>query len=226
MIETFKRMEKKYILNKSQYKELFNRMKDHLEKDKYYKSNISNIYFDTDDFYLINKSIDKSIYKEKVRLRSYFVPKGDDKVFLELKKKYKGISNKRRICLTLDEFNNYFYKGIEPNCNKQILEELNYSIKSNSLKPKVLLAYDRLSYYDKENKDFRITFDKNLRYRTTDLELNHGSSGNKYFEDDECIMELKTLDSFPLWITNILSELKIYPVSFSKYGNIYKNYIF
>lgn len=226
MIETFKRMEKKYLLDSNQYKELFNKMKSHLKEDQYFKSNISNLYFDTDDYHLINKSIDKSIYKEKVRLRSYYPPKDEDKVFLEIKKKYNSISNKRRIAISLKEFNDYFYKDIKPNCNPQILKELDYAIKRNNLKPKVLLAYDRLSYYDKDNKSFRITFDKNLRYRTDNLDLACGSKGDNYFDDDKCIMELKTLDSFPIWLTKLLSELKIYPISFSKYGNIYKDYIY
>ncbi len=226
MIETFKRMEKKYVLNPNQFEMLFSKIRNHLKEDKYFESNISNLYFDTDDFSLINKSIEKPIYKEKIRLRSYYLPHEEDKVFFEIKKKYKGISNKRRICITLKEFNDYYYKGIVPNCNKQILNELNYIIKNYNLKPKVMLAYDRLSYYDKDNKNLRITFDKNLRYRTNDLNLTLGSSGHKYFNNDECIMELKTLDTFPIWLTSILSELKIYPISFSKYGNIYKNYIF
>ena len=43
----------------------------------------------------------------------------------------------------------------------------------------------------------------------------------KYFKENYYIMEIKTLGSIPLWLVKTLSELKIYPVSFSKYGKIY-----
>ena len=36
-------------------------------------------------------------------------------------------------------------------------------------------------------------------------------------------MEVKSLQSIPLWFTRILSDMKIYPNSFSKYGEIYKS---
>lgn len=40
------------------------------------------------------------MYKEKLRVRSYGVPTGDDKVFVELKKKYDGVVYKRRVAMT------------------------------------------------------------------------------------------------------------------------------
>lgn len=222
MIETFKRREEKYLLTQNQYNYLLNKISNYIEKDKYYESNICNIYFDTDNFDLIKNSIEKPLYKEKVRLRSYNIPESEDKVFFEIKKKYNGISNKRRITLKLNEFNNYYLYNQIPNCNKQIYKELDYIMKNNNLKPKVFLAYNRLSYYSKEDKDFRITFDNNLRYRILDLDLNLGDCGKKYCKEDTYILEIKSLSSIPLWLVKVLSELKIFPTSFSKYGSIYK----
>lgn len=222
MIETFKRREEKYLLTQNQYNYLLNKISNYIEKDKYYESNICNIYFDTDNFDLIKNSIEKPLYKEKVRLRSYNVPELEDKVFFEIKKKYNGISNKRRITLKLNDFNNYYINNKKPKCNNQIYQELDYVMKKNNLKPKVFLAYNRLSYYSKDDINFRITFDKNLRYRILDLDLNLGDCGKKYFKDDTYILEIKTLSSMPLWLVKSLSELKLFPTSFSKYGSIYK----
>ena len=222
MIETFRRHEEKYLLTNNQYKYLLKRINKYLVKDKYYENNICNIYFDTDNYDLIKNSIEKPIYKEKIRLRSYKVPKLKDNVFFEIKKKYDGISNKRRITLKLNEFNSYYQNNKKPNCNNQIYQEIDYTVKNNNLKPKVFLAYNRLSYYTKEDKNIRITFDKDLRYRTQDLDLNLGDCGKKYFKEDIYILEIKTLTSIPLWLVKELSELKIFPTSFSKYGSIYK----
>lgn len=225
MIETFRRTEKKFVLTEEQYKKLLDKIKDRIYKDPYYKSTICNIYFDTDNYDLIMNSIEKPIYKEKVRLRSYNVPTLNDDVFLEIKKKYKGIVGKRRITLKLRDFYNYIEKGIIPNCNGQIMNEIDYCFKNYKLKPVMFLAYDRLSYYDKDDKNFRITIDQNIRSRENDLKLEKGDKGELYFKDNVYIMEAKALNSYPMWFIKTLSELKIYSTSFSKYGNIYSKKI-
>ncbi len=224
-IEVFQRTEIKYLLTKRQYEKLNELLKDHIEKDKYYKSKICNIYFDTSNNDLIVKSLDKPIYKEKVRLRSYDIPDMDSIVFLEIKKKYKGVVGKRRIEIKLKDFYDYLETGNINYSNKQISKEIDYCFKRYDLIPKLFLAYDRLSYYDKDNKNFRITFDTNIRSRENNLRLELGDKGEKYFKEEMYMMEAKTLNSYPIWFTRILSDLKIYPISFSKYGNIYSNKI-
>ena len=224
-IEVFRRKEIKYVLSPEQYETLMKKLKGHVEKDQYYKSTICNIYYDTDNYDLIVHSIDKPVYKEKVRLRSYEVPKLDDYVFLEIKKKRFGIVGKRRIKIKLKNFYDYIKTGKCNNCNKQIQKEIDYCFKMYDLKPKLFLAYDRLSYYDKDNPSFRITFDHNIRSRQTDLKLEKGDKGTKLFKDNKIIMETKALNAYPLWFVKILSEMKLYPQSFSKYGTIYKEQI-
>lgn len=173
---------------------------------------------------MIRTSLEKPIYKEKVRIRSYGKVLDNDKIFFEIKKKYKGITNKRRITLTYQNLKNYLNKNkIPDNSNIQIFNELDYLMNYYELKPKVFISYDRISYISKENKNLRITFDTNLNYRLDELNLEN-ETGNQ-FNNDKYILEIKTLDSFPMWLVNALSELKIYPTSFSKYGNIYRNYI-
>lgn len=222
MTEVFRRTEKKFILSEEQYHKLFELIGSNLKKDPYYKSTICNIYYDTDNYDLIVNSLEKPIYKEKIRLRSYNIPSMEDNVFLEIKKKYKGIVGKRRITLKLKDFYNYIEKGIKPDCNKQILEELDYCFKHYNLKPSLFLAYDRLSYYDKNDKNFRITIDGNIRSREDDLKLEDGDRGELYFKNKTYIMEAKALDTYPLWFIKALSKLHIYSESFSKYGSVYQ----
>ena len=218
----FQRIEQKYILTEEEYKLLFEKINSHLEKDYYYKSTICNLYFDTDYNDLIVNSLEKPPYKQKVRVRSYNVPNVDDNVFLELKGKHKGIVFKRREKIRLDELYKYLESGTIPkNNNNQIMKEIDYIIKKYNLKPKIFLAYDRLSYYDKDNVNFRVTFDMNLRSRNEDLNLELGDTGKLFSKEKFYIMELKSLTSIPLWFIKVLSELKIYSRSFSKYGSIY-----
>jgi len=103
----FKRVEQKYLLTPNKWEQLYQKINDNLTKDKFYSSTICNVYFDSNDNDLIIDSLEKPIYKEKVRLRSYNVPNLKDDVFLEIKSKYKGTVGKRRIKLTLSQFNKY-----------------------------------------------------------------------------------------------------------------------
>ena len=193
---------------------------ENIEKDEYYQSTINNIYFDNDNNDLIVNSLEKPIFKAKVRLRSYNTPTINDYVFLEIKDKYKKIVGKRRIKMTLKEFYDYIDKGIYK--DNQIMRELDYYFKLFNLKPYIFLAYDRECYHENNNKDLRITIDSNLRSRKDNLNLELGSFGDKYFDEDKYIMEIKALDAMPIWLSRGLSELEIYPTSFSKVGSIYK----
>ena len=217
----FRRIEQKYLIDKNQMESLLNKVASHIECDDYFESTINNIYFDNDNNDMIIESLEKPEFKAKVRLRSYGTPKLNDKVFLEIKDKYKGIVGKRRIGIKLNDF--YDYLSGEYDESNQIMKEIDYLFKKYDLKPYMYVGYDRKSYRGIDNNNLRITLDENLRSRSNDLRLERGSMGKNYFNSDKYIMEIKTLDSLPLWLTNVLSELKIYPISFSKIGSIYAN---
>jgi len=220
----FDRVEKKYVISETQYKELIERLKGKMQLDKYGFSTICNIYFDTNNYELIRTSLDKPVYKEKIRLRSYGVPTLESKVFLEIKKKYKGVVNKRRIEMTLQEAYDYIDRGIIKE-DTQIMREIDYCFKRYDLKPAIYLAYDRYAYQGLEDPEFRVTFDFNIRSRDNDLRLEKGDYGDLLSDEPIYVMEVKTLGSIPMWFVKILSELQIYPHSFSKYGEIYKEKI-
>ncbi len=216
----FNRIEQKYLMNKSQYINFFEQIRKHIEKDKFCAANICNIYFDNENKDMIINSLEKPLFKQKVRLRSYNVPKITDDVFLEVKTKYKKIVTKRRIKVNLQDFNHYL-KTNEFADQDQIMKEIDYLFHLYNLKPVYFLAYDRKSFHGIENTDLRITVDEKLRSRKNNLNLNEGDQGKYYFKDDTYIMEIKYKDALPLWLVKSLSDLKIYPTSFSKIGSVY-----
>lgn len=217
----FRRIEKKYVLTEEQYNQLIKKIEPYFVMDIHGISTISNIYFDTINNDLIIKSIEKPIYKEKVRLRSYGLPTLDSNVYLEIKKKYKKIVSKRRVCMKLREFYEYLNNNKLP-FNNQIMKEIDYCFKYYKLIPKMFIAYDRIAYYQKDNDDFRLTFDFNIRSRNKNLKLEKNVLNKELFDYKYYVMEVKTLGSVPLWFSDILSSLKIYPRSFSKYGEVFK----
>lgn len=222
-IKIFERLEKKYLITQEQYDQVLENIKEKMRIDEHGFYSIFNIYFDTSNFDLIRKSIEHPTYKEKLRLRSYNIPNLESTVYLELKKKYKGIVYKRRVEIKLKDFYEYYYTKKIP-FNTQIMKEIDYVFKFYNLESAVFIAYDRCAYFDKNDSNFRITFDKNIRSRFDDLFLEKGDKG-KILIPDKYIMEVKAINSLPIWFTKVLSELNIYPTSFSKYGEVYKNRI-
>ncbi len=224
MKDTFMRHEIKYLLNEKQRFLIERAMDGRMCPDSHGESTIRSIYFDTDDFLLIRRSSEKPIYKEKLRLRSYGIASGNDKVFLELKKKYKGIVYKRRLELTEAEVEDYFSDKAPLPCGSsaQICREIDYFINFyGSLKPRVFLSYDRSAYYSEDNAGFRMTFDKNIRYRTTSLSLAAAPGGERLLDRGTSLLEIKTGTGIPLWLVTVLDEEKIRKQSFSKYGSAY-----
>lgn len=222
-ITVFKRFEKKYFMTEAQKEEFLKRTADYMKADAYGMTTIMNIYFDNRDYDLIRSSIEAPVYKEKLRLRSYGIPAKEDKVFTEIKKKYDGIVYKRRAVMNLSEAEGFLYHRIKPSEDSQIIREIEYFLKFYNPEPKLFIAYDRTAYVGNEDPSFRATIDKDIRYRENDLYLEDGDSGKRVFEDRRYLLEIKVPGAFPLWMASILNDLQIYPVSFSKYGAIYKN---
>lgn len=221
MSEFFRRMEKKYIITKKQYLILKDIIEDNMVQDEHGKSTICNIYFDTSGFDLIRHSITKPIYKDKVRLRSYNMPNINSTVYLEIKRKYDGVVSKRRIEMQLNEFYKYLSNKNSFANGNQVEKELLYYFQHYNLKETMFLSYNRRAYYDKNNRDFRITFDSNIIARNYDLKLEKGIYGDNILENDKYIMEIKTLGAIPMWLVKKLNDLNISPCGFSKYGESY-----
>ena len=221
----FKRYEKKYLLTREQEAEFLKKISGRMALDKYGECTICNIYFDSPDFDLIRNSIEKPIYKEKLRLRTYGVPKdGDHKAFVEIKKKFDGIVYKRRAEMSLAEAEDYLYRGIHPNKDSQIIRELDWFLKTTNVQPAVFLAYDRRAYAGIQEPEFRLTLDRNIRARYKQLKLTDGSVGERVIPEDVTLMEIKIPGAMPFWMSRILSDMNIFPVSISKYGEYYKNH--
>ncbi|MDF2533037.1 MAG: molecular chaperone [Clostridia bacterium] len=230
MIEVFNRYEKKFLIDTKTYQSIKNKLLNHMEFDSHNRNHefytISNIYYDTSDNHLIRNSLSKPKYKEKLRLRAYGIPEGNKKVYLEIKKKVCGLVNKRRTALRLNEAYEFINTGIKPEIkeymNGQVINEIEYFLKLYMLEPKLYLAYDRIGMFGKENHDLRITFDTNIRTRRNDLRLESGDFGEQLLENGQWLMEVKAEKSVPIWLSQMLSDYKVYSTSFSKYGKVHQ----
>lgn len=223
----FQRYELKYILTQEQKKRVIQKMLPYMALDNYGHTTIRNLYFDTDNYRLIRRSIEKPAYKEKLRIRSYKRTNPDSTVFVELKKKYNSIVYKRRISLPEKQAMDWLNYKLPCKKESQIAQEIQYFLDYyETLHPTVFLSYEREAYYSKGGDDFRVTFDENILCRQDTLSLDGDVGGAFLLDKSQALMELKVSGGIPLWMTHILSEEKLYKTSFSKYGTAYQTIIY
>lgn len=216
----FRRVEKKYMLTPEQYRYIRDRLEGHVHTDDYGETQINNIYFDNSTDELIETSLRKPTYKEKLRLRAYGTPDLDSTAFFEIKKKYKSVVYKRRISMTLREAYHYIESGELPaHLKGNIPQEIDYMIQHYRLSPKAYIGYRRIALIGNDDPELRITFDRDITARYDDIRLDHGSEGVGILPDGHYLMEIKIPGAMPLWLARILSEGEIFPHSFSKFGN-------
>ena len=210
-IRTFQRREVKFLLSKAQYDALQPILLDYMNPDKYCVNGkeygVYNVYYDTDDNFLIRESLAKPYYKKKIG----------------------GIVTKRRVTMTLQQANAYIQTRVKPQSEKflqmQVLKELDVFLNNYAVSPKQYISYQRSAFFGKDNSDFRLTFDRQITARREDISLASGNYGSQIIRPDQRLMEIKVTDSIPKWLSDALSELNIYKTSFSKYGTAYKQYI-
>lgn len=213
------------MLNTAQYETVLRLLDGRMRPDEYGRSLVCSLYYDTPDFRLIRTSMQKPRYKEKLRLRTYGVPTADTLAFAEIKKKYKGIVYKRRVMLPYSDAMSWLSGERGAPDGGQISREIDYMKGYYApISPACVLCYDRVAYYSDQDEGLRVTFDENIRYRFTDLDLTLGDSGEYLTHEGQYMMEIKIPGGMPLWLARGLSEARIFPTSYSKYANAYINY--
>lgn len=223
----FKRYELKYFLTQEQKRRVLSAMEPYMAPDAYGRTIIRNLYFDTDSYRLIRHSLEKPVYKEKLRIRSYRRATRESKVFVELKKKYDHVVYKRRVSMTEGEALSWLCGGESCPRDSQITREIDYFMSYyGSLRPAMVLSYEREAYYARDGSGFRVTFDEHILCRDTGLSLETEVSGTELLEPGYVLMEIKCPGAMPLWMSHVLNREGIYRTSFSKYGTAYSRLIF
>lgn len=222
---TFKRLEKKFLLSPEQFDALMAQLEEHIKPDQFFESTVCSIYYDDDSYTLIRRSIEDPVYKEKLRVRSYGVPDRDGQVFVELKKKFRGTVYKRRIAMTAAQADGWLSGRCPAPEDGQMVREIEWFMQSYSPAPRLFIASDRRAYVARDDPELRITFDRDIRFRETELDLTLGSFGEPLTGPGQVLMEIKIPGAAPLWLAHILSSLSLYPSGFSKYGQAYKTKI-
>ncbi len=217
----FKRYETKFLLTPDQRAGLECLIQGNLVPDEHGPATVRNVYYDTPTAILARRSAERPAYKEKIRTRCYGAPHPFDPVFVELKKKYDGVVYKRRSLMPPAEARELLAGRGRP--RTQVERELDWSIRRyEGLAPRAFLAYERCAYYAPADRDFRVTFDSNIRVRWDDVRLTGSEDGEPVLGGDASILEVKTCGGLPIWLVRYLSAAGIRKTSFSKYGRAWE----
>jgi SPX domain protein involved in polyphosphate accumulation len=212
----FERYENKYLITREQGAALADILSQRAAPAGFGEYTVQNLYFDTENWDVIRASTEKPLYKEKMRLRCYGAPNREGKLFLELKKKYKGIVYKRRIAVPAEVFPDKSIREIVSGESSQISRELDFYLKTNPISEKIYISYRRIAFAGTEDEGLRVTFDTDVRFRPHNLSFERPEDGRLVIPPDMMLMEIKTLGGIPLWLARALSENGVFPRSFSK----------
>ncbi len=229
MQNTFRRREKKVLIDESIFPEIEKRLSEMFIMDKHNicgdPYEICNIYFDNENRDVTRHSVSKPFFKEKLRLRSYGTPSLTDNVFFEIKRKTAKLGTKRRAILPLSEVYEFLESGNIPDTesyiNRQVLSEIKSFTDSYSVRPEVYISYKRVAFYGKDDPTLRLTFDRDILTRHTDLRLEYGSYGDTLLPHGKMLMELKFSEAVPLPFARLMSE---FGLSFQPYSKVGKEF--
>lgn len=212
---SFRRYEKKYLLSEALYSSLWERLKGYVTPDEYHRSTVCSLYYDRDDYHLIRQSIERPLYKEKLRLRSYNVPGPEDMVFVELKKKFRGVVYKRRVSMAAEQaLGEYLAGRALPAEDNQIVREINWFLRQNLPEPKVFIACDRTAYCGLADPELRITFDRNIRWRDTERISAPAVRESLFWNRERCLWRRKFPERLPCGWPICSVSLKFFPQAF------------
>lgn len=252
--DVFKRKEMKYVLSADQRLLMEDGCRAYMEVDAFGCSRVTSLYYDTPQRLLIERSLDKPLYKEKLRVRWYGeinedgFPEPQTQVFVELKKKFKGIVYKRRLSCSfaaaqaflggegyVSALNAYPLANVSAQeeayapRSLQIASEIEaFMARFEGLQPSMLITCKRTALTPRllageahdmsVQDDVRITFDEDILYRDIPGEM---PSWQAITESSQAVMEIKVAGPYPRWLLDAVSNAEARPSSFSKYGQAY-----
>ena len=187
------------------------------EGGKYY--DLFSVYYDTEDWQSYYEKLDGIERRKKFRLRSYVQnPKGKDLVMMEVKEKNKDIILKRRASVDISVMEKLRY-GLPSSSPDAVYDEWRFNIVRNAIKPRILIAYQRLAFKAKHHPNLRITLDRHIQHGMVKdpsdpfaTELRNTQFSRKY-----SVLEIKFKDNPPKFVIDLVKKYNLSNEAISKF---------
>ena len=205
-----------YLIIKSKISKILTLDKNCYENSCEYK--IRSIYFENFNDKVLKEKLLGLNQRDKFRIRLY--NNNDTFIKLEKKSKINGLCKKISCNITKQEVLKIINNDIDflVKSNNELFQELYFKMKTEFLKPKTIVDYDREAYiYNVGN--VRLTFDKNLKTGIVSQNIfNNELETINPINKDYIIFEVKYNEFLPDIILNLIQLGERTKTSISKYA--------
>ena len=219
-----RRFELKYRINIMQYNKLKIILKTYLKEDyftatseekRYY---VRSLYYDTYDYAIYHEKMSGDSERIKFRLRTYSKEVSQAIVRVEMKVRMAETLEKLGVLVSLEEYQYFLRNGHWPDTKSPILKEFQRYLYLRSLKPQILVEYEREGYEDRNKEGIRVTFDHKVRSAHADELFPERKLFYQLHHPHWVILEIKCRDKQPLWLRDIVRNYGLKLVANSKFA--------
>lgn len=177
----------------------------------------------------------ESLNRFKLRVRTYGQEVGKAPVFMEVKRKIRGMVVKTRTAIPFEKWSGDLFRDkpirIDFRTRREEVGFLDFLrlTKQIGARPVTIIRYVRESYFGRNDHYARISFDRKLEYQPT-TEWNSWGRGGRWISMDSSlqqgklypfsgvVLELKTLCDAPQWMMDLVMNFDLMRVGNCKYS--------
>jgi SPX domain protein involved in polyphosphate accumulation len=228
LIRRFNRFELKYFISTRTRDLLWQEMRSNMsldrEGDEEGGYQVTSLYHDTYDLACYRAKIDGLNFRRKLRVRRYgtTVAGTNPPVMVEIKQRINRTTQKRRVALPLDEAyalcEGRLERSFEDPLDKAVADEVTYLVLTMQLAPKCVISYKRKALVGSAfEPGLRVTFDEHLTVNDARNGLSTEGEPQRFIPPDRAVLEVKSNDVVPIWLSRLLAASSCQLVRFSKY---------
>lgn len=217
------RFEHKYRIPALQYYQIRNAMTPHMEPDEFTVDQgeylVRSLYFDTDRYQAYHEKINGDFGRIKIRVRSYAATHREDAPLrVELKTRRGAAMEKFSSFVPLSSYQAFMETGHWPEHeDSSVLTEFARLYHLRTLRPKLLIQYQREGLVSRRREDLRITFDHHVESCSA-TEIFPAHTYFRPHHPETVILEIKCKNDQPVWLSRLVRQHGLKLVASSKYA--------
>jgi SPX domain protein involved in polyphosphate accumulation len=229
-VRRFNRYELKYVIPVRRCAAIMADLEGFVVPDPHSGENgyrLVSLYYDSPGLDFFWAKVDGLKYRRKLRVRIYAEQdiEHTSHAMVEIKQRTNRTVQKRRIELPLATAEALCSGSVGlrdlgslDDLDQEVASEVLYLKSAMHLAPSAITAYRRVAYVgSRYESGLRITFDTDLRGRTHALRVNADVDNVPLLSPEWCVLEVKTDDTVPDWVTSLLARHRCKIQRVSKY---------
>jgi VTC domain len=226
-VRTFNRYELKYVVKVDKLANIRRSLEGRLEPDRFATNGkyvLTSLYYDSPDLVCFWAKVDGESRRRKVRIRVYESREPlnlESPVYVEIKQRVNRTTQKRRLKATYGEALQ-LCSGVRLDRDdvrdQRVADEVFDLAHRFDLRPTAITSYQREAWEGGwMDRGVRVTFDTDLRSRTSQLDLSSRTAGTTLMPPGLAIVEIKVNERVPGWLVRTVAMHDMRVETISKY---------